>query len=278
MLSYRFLSSDDFLALYECFCTAFSDYQVDMQMSEQDFAQRLARVGVRLDLSAGAFDDERMVGFYINAFGLWQGKQTAYDAGTGVIPDFRRRGVGVDLFAFMETRLKQESVSQYLLEVLTTNERAVPMYRRLGFEVRRDFAVIRSQLAIAGGPAEVSVHRIDDPNWELFKTFWDGYPSWQNSIEAVDRARSERLLVAAFADSKCVGYGVAYPPAGMLMQIAVSPEYRRRGIGRGILKALHMGETLKVNNIDEELKGTLAFFEANGFQTVARQFEMSKTL
>jgi hypothetical protein len=29
-----------------------------------------------------------------------------------------------------------------------------------------------------------------------------------------------------------------------------------------------------VNNIDEELKGTLAFFEANGFKVVMEQFEL----
>jgi hypothetical protein len=34
---------------------------------------------------------------------------------------------------------------------------------------------------------------------------------------------------------------------------------------------------LKVNNIDEELKGTLGFFEANGFKVVLEQFEMSKS-
>ena len=247
-------------------------------MSEQIFAQRLARVGVRLDLSAGAFDDERMVGFYMNAVGLWQGKQTAYDAGTGVIPEFRRRGVAADLFTFMAPRLQQASISQYLLEVLKTNERAVSLYRKLGFEVIRNFAVLRLQKVVGDGPGAVSVQRIDEPDWELFKTFWDGYPSWQNSIPAVEQIRDERLLVAAYADDKCVGYGVAYLPAEMLMQLAVAPAYRRKGIGRGILKALHMGETLKVNNVDEELTGALAFLDANGFQTVARQFEMSKSL
>jgi hypothetical protein len=33
-----------------------------------------------------------------------------------------------------------------------------------------------------------------------------------------------------------------------------------------------------VNNIDEELKGTLAFFEANGFKMVLEQFEMTNAI
>ena len=129
MLTYRLLTAADFSSLYECFLVAFSDYQVDMQVSEQQFAQRLARDGVQLEISTAAFDDDRMIAFYINGTGEWQGRQTAYDAGTGVVPDYRRRGVAQELFAFTESKLRERSVSQYLLEVLTTNERAVALYR-----------------------------------------------------------------------------------------------------------------------------------------------------
>jgi hypothetical protein len=78
------MSSADFDSLYECFLTAFSDYAVDMQMSREQFRQRITRDGVSLTKSAGAFDGERMIGFCINGVGDWQGKSTAYDAGTGV--------------------------------------------------------------------------------------------------------------------------------------------------------------------------------------------------
>jgi GNAT superfamily N-acetyltransferase len=121
MIAHRLLSDDDFESLYDCFLTAFSDYEVDMRMSREQFQQRLMRDGVRLEMSAGAFDGERMVGFCINATGEWQGKSTAYDAGTGVIPEYRGRGVAKDLFAYLEGQLKEAGVVQYLLEVLTSN-------------------------------------------------------------------------------------------------------------------------------------------------------------
>ena len=35
---------------------------------------------------------------------------------------------------------------------------------------------------------------------------------------------------------------------------------------------------VKVNNVDEELKGTLGFFKAKGFEVVLRQFEMVRAL
>ena len=280
MLSYRLLNDADFSSLYECFLEAFSDYQVNMQISEQGFAQRLTRDGVKLDISVGAFDNDRIIGFYINALGDWQGKQTAYDEGTGVIPHYRKRGVAQDSFAFMVSKLKERAVSQYLLEVLSTNERAVALYRKLGFVEVRRFAVFRSQQALEPlrDLPEVELRRIEEPDWNLFQSFWDGYPSWQNSIAAVERIPKHTTSIGAYVEGACVGYGVVFKPVANLMQLAVAPAYRRNGIGSRILRALSDVETLKVNNIDEELKGTLAFYEANGFEMVLEQFEMSKIL
>lgn len=275
MITYRLLTSADAIPLYECFLEAFSDYQVDMRMSREQFEQRLVRDGVRPELSAGAFDGNRIVGFYMNASGMWQGKLTAYDAGTGVSPAYRRQGVAKELFAFMLPHLKEASFSQYLLEVLTANEPAGSLYRRLGFVEARRLAVFRRSEPVKPSGDAVVVRRVD---WELFKSFWDGYPSWQNSVQAVERIGTDRVVICAYVDARCVGYGVAFRPAASLMQLAVAPAHRRNGVGSSILSALQREvsetESLKVNNIDEALKGTMAFFEAKDFKLVLEQHEM----
>jgi len=276
----RFLTAADFQSLYECFLEAFSDYQVSLQMSEEQFEQRLKRDGVELKLSAGAFDGERMIGFYMNAPGIWRGKQTVYDAGTGVVPSHRRRGVAEELFDFMMPRLKELGFTQYLLEVLISNERAVSLYRKLGFVEMRKLAVLRSSEPLK--PTDdldgVSLRRLEEPDWDVFCGYWDGEPSWQNSAEAVERASDRCEIVGAFAGETCVGYGIVFRPSNILMQLAVAPEFRRRGIGRRILAVLSGGEILKTNNVDEELQGTLAFYKACGFEIGLRQFEMVRVL
>lgn len=279
MISYRFLFAADFVPLYNCFLEAFSDYQVDMQMSREQFEQRITRDGVRLEFSVGAFDDGKMIGFYMIGAGLWQGKQTAYDAGTGVIPEYRGRSVAKELFQFMGPRLYQVGIAQYLLEVLSENERAVALYRKLGFVETRVLAVLRSDepVTVVGKLPDVSIRAVEEPDWTLFESFWDGYPSWQNSSRAVKRV-VERVIMGAYVDGNCVGYGIVFRPSGNLMQLAVAREYRRRGIGSRILAALSPNEALKVNNIDESLKGTLAFFETNKFKIVLKQYEMVNSL
>jgi ribosomal protein S18 acetylase RimI-like enzyme len=249
-------------------------------MSEEQFEQRLKRDGVDFELSAGAFDGERMIGFYMNARGMWHGKQTAYDAGTGVVPSHRRRGVAEELFNFIEPRLLERAITQYLLEVLISNERAVSLYRKLGFVEVRRLAVLRSTepLKSTDDVEGMAIRHMDELQWDVFCEYWDGEPSWQNSADAVERARDQCEIVGAFVGGNCVGYGIVFKPSGILMQLAVAPKFRRRGIGRKILAVLAGEEILKTNNVDEELKGTLAFYKACGFEIGLRQFEMIKTL
>src|SRR5215208_2715477 len=281
MITYRFLCPADLIPLYECFLEAFSDYPADMRMSQQQFEQRLARDGVQLEITVAAFDGSRMIGFCMNARGMWQERTTVYDSGTAMIPAYRGRGVAKELFAFMVPRLR-ETCDQYLLEVLTSNEPAVSLYRKLGFVETRRFAVFRRKELVdpPGDLRGVIVRRVEPPEWDLFKSFWDGDPSWQNSIDAVERIPNDRCVVAAYVDEVCVGYGVVFRPAANLMQLAVAPAERRKRVASHILSALQLeiNEPLRVTNIDEELKGTLAFYEASGFEMVLEQFEMIKTL
>jgi ribosomal protein S18 acetylase RimI-like enzyme len=188
--------------------------------------------------------------------------------------------VAEELFDVLVPRLKERGITQYLLEVLISNERAVSLYRKLGFEEVRKLAVLRSiePLKSLDDVKGVSLRRMEEPDWDVFCSYWDGEPSWQNSMDAVKRARSQCEIVGAFVDENCVGYGIVFKPSGIVMQLAVAPEFRRRGIGRRILAVLSGNEILKTNNVDEELTGTLAFYKNCGFEIGLRQFEMAKPL
>ena len=173
--------------------------------------------------------------------------------------------------------MKEAGVFQYLLEVLTSNVAAATLYRKLGFVETRRLAVFRSEPRIDHS-TDLSIRRVDEPDWSLYQSFWDADPSWQNSIDAVERVANDRIIAGVYENDECVGYGVVFVPSANLMQLAVSSQHRRRGIGSRILRSLETPERLKINNIDESLTGTLAFYEANGYKQVLDQYEMIKTL
>jgi hypothetical protein len=107
----------------------------------------------------------------------------------------------------------------------------------------------------------------------LYDCFLEAFSDYQ-----VDMRMSREQFEQRIVGGKCVGYGVVFRPSGNLMQLAVAREFRRRGIGSRILSSLSTNEALKVNNIDEKLTGTLAFFKANKFKIVLKQYEMLKNL
>lgn len=87
----------------------------------------------------------------------------------GVAEGWQRRGIGLELFAGIEAALRQDGVHRVALEVRASNEPALGLYRRLGFEDvgRRpgyyadpveDARVMRKDLTGPGnGPAGVGI-------------------------------------------------------------------------------------------------------------------------
>jgi ribosomal protein S18 acetylase RimI-like enzyme len=279
MLVYRFLNDTSTETLHSAFHAAFAEYHVDMLLSLGELEYRLRRDGVDTSISAGAFFDDQLVGFTLNAGGIWQGQSTVYDAGTGVSPSYRGRGIATRLFEFMLPRLRDLGYRQYLLEVLTSNTAAVELYKKLGFTDSRRLAVLRSSSPVTRSKiAAVEIREPGTPNWNLYRTFWEGYPSWQNSIDASQRVADTIVALEAYIGEACVGYGVVSRTSGNLFQLAVHNAHRRKGIGSTLLPALQTrvvtNEPIKVNNIDEELKQTIAFFQASGFMFVLEQYEL----
>jgi ribosomal protein S18 acetylase RimI-like enzyme len=310
MIRYSFLNNTPVDSLHQAFLGAFADYQVDMRMSLEDFEFRLRRDGVDTAVSVGGFDADQLVGFCLNGTGTWQDEATVYDAGTGVLPQYRGQGLASEMFRFMNPHLKERGFSRYLLEVLTSNEPAVNLYRRLGFEETRRLAVFRRTSSFSyPTDATAQIHQAKVPNWNLYQTFWTGYPSWQHSIAAVQRVADTTAVLECHMDHQCVGYGVISKTSGLLSQLAVDKNYRRRGVASMLLNALQncvlekgeeekrgregkdgpsypfslfssypfsrtSTEPIKVNNVDENLDDAMAFFSSVGFNLVLEQHEM----
>ena len=135
--------------LAECFNSAFSDYEQTICFTLESLKYYLTASAVDLSLSFGAFCDEQMVAFILNARGIYKNQSVVFDAGTGVIPGYRGKKVFSALFAYTKAQLQQRKIARYYLEVLQSNHRAVSIYRKKGFSVQREYSVLT-----ASGPKQ----------------------------------------------------------------------------------------------------------------------------
>jgi ribosomal protein S18 acetylase RimI-like enzyme len=280
----RFLSEDAFNDLYKVFTEAFSDYVFPFALTETQFRNHLNLNAVDLARSVGYVENNELIGFSLNGFGEWEGKPTVYDAGTGVVPSERRRGVSRGMFEMMIPNFRAAGFKQYLLEVVTSNAGARRLYDDLGFEKTRELALLQYD----GSPKPLApthgaeIREIDEPDWALFQSFWDGKPSWQNTIEAVVRSAKLKRILGAFVEGRCVGYLAFSKDFGRVAQLAVDQEHRHRGIATSLIDRMHTetvtGYSVQVVNIDKALKNAIGFFRARGFYERLSQYEMMKPL
>src|SRR3954467_14255981 len=96
MITVKRLHETSFDELYGAFNLAFQDY--DRTWTRDEFEKLLRRRGYEATMSFGAFDGDRLVSFTLNGAGLHNGKQTAYDTGTGTIKEYRGKGLATMIF------------------------------------------------------------------------------------------------------------------------------------------------------------------------------------
>lgn len=97
--------------------------------SRSMFASELAKP---TSICLGAFDGDRLVGYMINAryVDAWHVMNVAID------PNHRRRGIATALIERLFELTRDDERRGYTLEVRVSNEGAIRLYSRLGFEAR----------------------------------------------------------------------------------------------------------------------------------------------
>lgn len=295
-MTLRFLSPADLEVVRIAFNKAFADYFVESQLSAEQLANHLRDSAVRLELSIGAFEQGEMIGMLLNGIDEWGGQLTAYDAGTGVVPAHRGHGVAGEMFRFAVPRLAENGVRRCLLEVIRENEPAIRAYRELGFIPTRELQCFKrpaepfsGSATPAGAPGSLEtpdvalrIEEMRETAWDLWMSFWDWQPSWQNSPGAVARGSGRGVVLGAFRDGRCVGYVVFVPAAGRILQFAVAKDARRQGLGTRLLRSVRAqaapDRDLTIINVEAAATGTAAFLRTLGFVPTIGQYEMTRAL
>ncbi|MCD8186854.1 MAG: GNAT family N-acetyltransferase [Rikenellaceae bacterium] len=278
------LAQTGFDSLFPAFEAAFADYE--MQLDALQLQKMLTRRGFDPTLSFAAFDGDRIAAFTLNGIGTWKGLRTAYDTGTGTLPQYRNQGLATRIFEFSLPFLRQAGIRRYLLEVLQHNEKAISVYRKLGFRVSREFNYFRTpreQLPPVKrlGCFTGSVRCLDRHPFGALPDYGDFLPSWQNSDEAIARSSGDFIVLGAYEQGDWLGYCVLEPAAGDIARIAVRPDQRRRGIGSALLQEAlnrNRAQELKIINTEVRCTALTEFLRTLHITVSGRQYEMVREI
>lgn len=274
-------SSDD---LFGAFQQAFADYEI--QLNKTELFSMLKRRGFDPKLSFAAFEGNKIVSFTCNGIGSFYGTPTAYDTGTGTLQDYRGEGLATQVFEYSIPYLKEAGIKEYLLEVLQHNTGAVSVYSKLGFRVTREFYYFRPENEQINHEVKTpdfpcTIQPININEHDSIPGFWDFKPSWQNSLESINRKLSDFICIGIFTEGKLIGYGVFEPLSGDVTQIAVNKQFRHKGAGTLLFQKMlesNKHDSIKIVNTDINCNSINAFLRSKNIEPTGKQFEMIKKL
>lgn len=264
--------------LCTCFNLAFSDYFVKFQVDETYLTNRFKAASVQYQLSYGVKHQNQLVAFIVHGINDWKGNKTAFNAGTGVIPPHRGNGLVTLMYQQAIKELKANGVHQSCLEVIQENEKAIHLYQKAGFQIDRGLHCYNGQLQLEKKfNWEVKEEHYDYLDIPYLQSFEGIRPAWEMNWNAIKHKKDVLTFSTIIINQKVQAY-LAYEANGSIMQFAVQPAYKSKGLGYTLFQNLSTKvDKIKVNNVDTNDTSTNKFLNSIGLQNVINQFEMSAT-
>jgi len=276
----RNLVGVDLQELTNCFNEAFANYFVEVHATEDYLRNRWKAARVRYDLSCGVFDEGRIIAFIIHGVDKKNGRLTAHNVGTGVVPAARGQNLVGQMYTNMLPDLKAAGVTCCSLEVICENVRAIRAYEKVGLQIVKTLPCFRGTPMIQSTKlAGLNIRQTHSPDWDLYKSFQDYTPSWDNEISAIRTAGEQYAVFELCNASAVLGYAVINLANGYIPQFSIAKAFRRKGYGRMLFSGLSKhSPTLRVINVDQEAIAVVAFLEAMGLGQYLSQYEMQMFL
>ncbi|MCH7513815.1 MAG: GNAT family N-acetyltransferase [Bacteroidetes bacterium] len=277
----RSLGLEDLDTMYKAFKNAFSDYPIHFKLTREHFRKKFVdNLDINFPFSAGAFYSETLVGFIFTSISLYEGKKTAYNGGTGVIPEFRGNGLVQKMFQYLLPMFKESEFQQCILEVLINNHAAIKAYKKLGFVKTRDYKCFKLNplnFTVGAVSTDIIIRQITDPDWDRFLKYLDYAPSYLDSLEMIKKNIKNETILEAIFSGQPAGYAIYQPATGRINYIAVEKSFRNRGIGKAFIRYIyHHSHTklLTIINVDRKSESMLIFLLNIGFENQFDQYEM----
>ncbi|MDR9855138.1 GNAT family N-acetyltransferase [Paenibacillus sp. VCA1] len=272
----------------------FKGYAFDMTLGVDAFIKRIPENQLSLDASVAICDQGKPVGFVMSGFRTVDGRLTAWNGGTGIIPEYRGKGIGKQLIAGALDVYREKGAEVALLEALSENEPAIKLYAKMGYRWIGDLRFYEQKEGLqtdvlAGDAAEAYRFRLGLPqDIQRFKLPVGDMP-WQTHWENIVNGES---VIATDANGDVAGYALFKRIMGADGELQSTILYQCRAVkasgeeAAGLLKALlsHVYAPLDHNVVRRAINLPLSettlvrIMEDAGFKTTVNQVHMKLEL
>ncbi|MEG9329106.1 GNAT family N-acetyltransferase [Salinimicrobium catena] len=255
--------------IVECLLSAFSNYFVQLPQEVSYWEDRFTAARVDLSLSFGMFDGDKLVGFIINGIDHHNGKLTAFNSGTGVLPAYRGKAIVDQLYEHAVPLFEKRGVEKCMLEVIQENERALKVYKRIGFNISRSLTAWKGNLV-----SDSSVYQLKKVSFQevLDKGLYRaGLYSWDNMAEAVLLSEDNKTTYLV-SDKKggLKGY-FTIGANGMVAQIFA---VEKKHLSEVVKSIAGVSPEVRFGNIPLERQDLIGDLQNLGFGNTVNQYEM----
>ncbi len=283
MLSFKKASEVDFGLVYEAFNIGFSDYIIKAEISREMFLKNFfGPEGNSLDHSFVALDENKAVGLVLGGIKVYEGMKTMRCGTMAVHPDYRRQRIGEQLMALHKEEAVRQGCRWLFLEVISSNDRAANLYRKLGYEKVYDleyFTLEAAELQERSCPetAEIrpaGLHQLYQARQQLR----DVHINWQNDVEYIEKLE-EPVFFGAYEGERLSGL-LCLQKTGRVKFLWVDADSRHQGLGTNLIRfAVKELELAKIHISMPNNASLRGFVTRLGFkQDPITQYEMYQIL
>lgn len=265
-------------SICKAFNQAFENYYVEIKLNTTQFHQKIIDDQIKLHRSVAVFDEEELIAFVLHAEGTVNGKKAFYNAGTGIIPAYRGKGLTIKMYEFILPLLQQEGFELGVLEVITKNIAAIKSYQKIGFKIEEELVCYKNVHAPLAKSSMEEIIQLDSKeiNWETLEEFWDWSPTWQYSSKVLQNRIQEISFWAYLEEGNILAYALVDAKTHKILQFAVDKSRRKEKIASALFHHLVSAyqRNFSLINIRNSDLATASFLDKMNFKEFIRQYEM----
>ncbi len=274
-MEFKTLENIPLKVLARTFNEAFENYFVPVKYNEELIKYKISIEKLNLELSIGAFENDRLVGFIWHCSDFKEDKKTAYNAATGVMPNFRGNGLTSKMYEHIIPQLKSSEIQQIELEVIDENIPAIKSYKKVGFEIVRNLHCFKGKLASKDSDTNIQIRELM-PNLGFAKKTATSKLTWQNFAPIKNASISNIKAIGAFENENLLGQLIFNENKSRIHHISVHDEYRGKKIGSQMMKHFedNYSTEIAIINVDRKNIALNKLFLSSGLENFLTQKEM----